>query len=115
MGKVYGYARVSSTKEQNLDRQLVALAGRGVDADLVFTDKATGASFGRPGYGRLVKTLRKGDLLVVTSVDTLIECYLFLVGYRVASVHLRPAGERLCQVCAKKVSGPYTGSGNGFS
>ena len=67
---IYGYARVS-TREQNLDRQLDALARRGVDGARVFTDKATGANFERPGYERLMRTLEKGDLLVVASIDRL--------------------------------------------
>lgn len=70
MGKVYGYARVS-TREQNLDRQMDALGRRGVGVEHVFTDKATGANFGRPGYERLVQALRKGDLLVISSIDRL--------------------------------------------
>ena len=67
---IYGYARVS-TKEQNLDRQLDALARYGVGDANVFTDKATGANFGRPGYERLMMTLREGDLLVIASIDRL--------------------------------------------
>ena len=70
MGTVYGYARVS-TREQNLDRQLDALARRGVDGALVFTDKATGADFERPGWRDLLGVLGEGDLLVVASVDRL--------------------------------------------
>jgi DNA invertase Pin-like site-specific DNA recombinase len=37
----------------------------------VFTDKATGANFDRPGYAALVGLLAKGDLVVVASVDRL--------------------------------------------
>ena len=70
MGMVYGYARVS-TREQNLDRQMVALKGRGVCAESIFTDKATGTNFERPGYAALTKALKKGDLLVIASVDRL--------------------------------------------
>ena len=70
MAKIYGYARVS-TREQNLDRQMMALSERGIEKGCVFTDKATGANFERPGYNKLVKKLKKGDLLVVASVDRL--------------------------------------------
>lgn len=52
-GKMYGYARVSS-KEQNLNRQLDALAEFGVADDMVFADKASGKDFERPGYKRLI-------------------------------------------------------------
>lgn len=70
MSKVYGYARVS-TRDQNLDRQMDALRERGIDAGSVFTDKATGTNFERPGYAALIETLKKGDLVVVASVDRL--------------------------------------------
>ena len=70
MAKVYGYARVS-TREQNLDRQMDALGKRGIETGRVFTDKATGANFERPGYSALINKLKKGDLLVVASVDRL--------------------------------------------
>lgn len=48
-GKTYGYARVSS-KDQNLDRQLDALAEFGVATGMVFADKASGKDFERPEY-----------------------------------------------------------------
>ena len=70
MGRTYGYARVS-TREQNLDRQMDALARRGVEAGSVFTDKATGANFERPGYGALMDAIQADDLLVVASIDRL--------------------------------------------
>ena len=47
MGKIVGYARVSS-REQNLDRQLVALQ-QYVPEDMIVTDKASGKDFNRPG------------------------------------------------------------------
>ena len=67
-GKTYGYTRVS-TREQNLDRQLDALAAFGIDE--VFADKASGRDFERPEWLRLMGTLRKGDVLVVKSIDRL--------------------------------------------
>ncbi len=63
---IYGYARVSST-DQNEARQVVALEAAGVKKILV--DKASGKDFDRPQYQRLRRTLRKGDLLVVQSLD----------------------------------------------
>ena len=69
-GKVYGYARVSS-KDQNLDRQLDALTSFGVEAGMVFADKASGKDFERPEYRRLVGLLEEGDVLVVKSIDRL--------------------------------------------
>ena len=65
-GKVYGYARVS-TREQNLDRQLDALAAFGVDE--VFADHASGKSFDRPAWLRLMGALRAGDTLTIAGSD----------------------------------------------
>lgn len=68
----YGYARVSS-KDQNLDRQIDALMAAGVEK--VYQDKASGKNFNRKDWNNLVgtentnPTLKKGDLLVVVSLD----------------------------------------------
>ena len=65
----FGYARVSST-EQNLDRQLVELK-KYVDAEQIYTDKASGKDFERDGFKNLMKALRKGDTLYIKSIDRL--------------------------------------------
>ena len=70
VGRVYGYARVSS-KEQNLDRQLEALAAFGVAAENVFADKASGKDFERQAWKALRQRLLAGDVLVVKSIDRL--------------------------------------------
>ena len=62
----YGYVRVS-TKEQVVDRQLVAVKTAGVANVLI--DKASGKDFDRPQYQALRKTLKRGDLLVIQSLD----------------------------------------------
>lgn len=70
MGKAVGYARVSS-REQNLDRQLVALR-QYVSEDMIVTDKASGKDFNRPGYQSLkvgIGKLVKGDTLYIKSLD----------------------------------------------
>ena len=67
---LYGYARVSS-KDQNEDRQLIALAEYEVPAENVFLDKLSGKDFNRPAYRRLVRRLRQGDVLVIKSIDRL--------------------------------------------
>lgn len=72
--KTYGYARVSS-KDQNLDRQLVALREFGVEEARVFTDKMSGRDFNRPGYRRLLRALKPGDTLVIKSIDRLGRSY----------------------------------------
>ena len=66
----YGYARVSSI-DQNLDRQLIALAGQDIDRDCIFTDKASGKDFERPSYKRLMRKLKSGDVLFIQSIDRL--------------------------------------------
>ena len=68
--RTYGYARVSS-KDQNLARQLDALTAFGVDPRLTFTDKSSGRDFDRPGYRGLLRRLRRGDTLVIASIDRL--------------------------------------------
>lgn len=73
---IYGYARVSTT-DQNLDRQILQLKEIVTDERNIITDKASGSTFDRTGYNSLVGTdinsplLRKGDLLVITSLDRL--------------------------------------------
>lgn len=71
MNKVYGYARVS-TKEQNLDRQMVELAKYVANERDIITDKASGKDFNRAGYMSLRDTLlRSGDTLVIKELDRL--------------------------------------------
>lgn len=60
----YGYARVS-TKEQNEQRQLVALREFGVEDKQIFVDKQSGKDFDRPNYRKLIKKLKPDDTLVV--------------------------------------------------
>ena len=66
----YGYARVS-TKEQNEERQLIALTAFGVAADAIFVDKQSGKDFERMQYRKLIRKLKDGDTLVVKSIDRL--------------------------------------------
>ncbi len=68
--KMYGYVRVSS-KEQNVDRQLVAMHEFGVSDKYIVVDKVSGKDFDRPGYLRLKKQLNPEDTLVVKSIDRL--------------------------------------------
>lgn len=69
--RVYGYARVSS-KEQNLDRQYIALMEQGVEERNIIVDKESGASLDRKGY-QLLKggLLWRGDTLIIKSLDRL--------------------------------------------
>ena len=70
MGKVYGYVRVSST-DQHEDRQLIAMAERGIPQGRVYIDKQSGKDFARPRYRALMKKLRPCDQLCITSIDRL--------------------------------------------
>ncbi len=70
MNTTYGYIRVSS-RDQNEDRQRIAMQEAGVDAGLVFMDKQSGKDFDRPGYRRLLKKLKPGDTLIIKSIDRL--------------------------------------------
>ena len=62
--RVYGYARVSS-KEQNLDRQLIAL-GKYVDDRFIFTDKISGKDMDRREYQLLRRIAQGGDVIYIT-------------------------------------------------
>lgn len=69
-GNVYGYVRVS-TKEQNEDRQLIALQEYRVPEKNIYMDKLSGKDFNRPQYQKLLKKLRPGDVLVIKAIDRL--------------------------------------------
>lgn len=66
----YGYIRVSS-KEQNIDRQLDAFERMELDKSNIFIDKQSGKDFNRLEYKRLLKKLKKGDLMIIKSIDRL--------------------------------------------
>ena len=70
MGNVYGYIRVS-TKDQNEDRQFIALREMSVPEKNIFLDKQSGKDFKRPMYIRMLKRMKKDDLLYVKSIDRL--------------------------------------------
>ena len=68
--RVYGYIRVSS-RDQNEDRQLIALAEVGVAEKDIFLDKQSGKDFNRPRYQSMLRKLKKDDLLYIKSIDRL--------------------------------------------
>jgi len=70
LGNVYGYVRVSS-REQNEDRQMIALHEVKVPPGNIFVDKQSGKDFDRPKYKRMLKKLKKDDLLYIKSIDRL--------------------------------------------
>ena len=68
--KLYGYMRVSS-REQNEDRQRMALLEMGVPEKNIFMDKLSGKNFERPQYKKLIKKLDGNSVLFVKSIDRL--------------------------------------------
>lgn len=66
----YGYVRVS-TKDQNEARQMIAMQEFGIDEKHIFLDKQSGKNFNRPQYQKLIRKLKKGDTLVIKSIDRL--------------------------------------------
>lgn len=66
----YGYIRVSS-KDQCEDRQLMTLKQYDICHKNIYVDKISGKSFNRPQYKRLMKKLKKGDVLMILSIDRL--------------------------------------------
>lgn len=69
-GKLYGYIRVS-TKEQNEDRQRLAMHEFGIADRELYMDKQSGKNFERPNYKKLIKKLKPGDTFVIKSIDRL--------------------------------------------
>lgn len=67
---MYGYARVSS-RDQNEQRQIIALKEFGVDEKHVFLDKQSGKDFNRKNYKRMFRKLKPEDILIVKSIDRL--------------------------------------------
>lgn len=65
-----GYARVSS-KDQNEERQVKALIEAGIDERYIFIDKESGKNYERDSYQAMLKVIRKGDTVFVTSLDRL--------------------------------------------
>lgn len=70
MAETYGYIRVSST-DQNESRQRIALEQQGISSGHIFMDKMSGKDFQRPRYQAMLKRIRPGDLLCITSIDRL--------------------------------------------
>lgn len=68
--KMYGYARVS-TKEQNPERQMIALKEYGIPEKNIYLDQISGKDFARPQYRKLLVRLKPGDLLIIKSIDRL--------------------------------------------
>lgn len=75
--KIYGYIRVSS-REQNEERQRIALMGMGVPENQIYMDKQSGRNFDRPQYQKLLRKLDENSVLFVQSIDRLGRNYMEL-------------------------------------
>ena len=64
----YGYVRVS-TRDQNEDRQVISLLSIGVKKQNIYMDKLSGKDFERPKYKKLLKKIKKDDLLFIKSIS----------------------------------------------
>ena len=72
--KQWSYVRVS-TQEQHLDRQLIAMEKLGIARENIFIEKASGKDFNRPQYQAMLRRLKKGDTLFLSSLDRLGRSY----------------------------------------
>lgn len=70
MANIYGYIRVSS-RDQNEDRQTAAFQEISIPEKNIFMDKQSGKDFERPSYKRMVRRMKKDDLLYIKSIDRL--------------------------------------------
>ena len=70
ISSTYGYIRVS-TREQNENRQLIALQEMSIPEQNIFMDKQSGKDFNRPQYKKLIRKLKPDDLLYIKSIDRL--------------------------------------------
>lgn len=67
---IYGYVRVSS-RDQHTDRQMDAMSTYQIPEKNIFVDRQSGKDFERPAYRKMIRKLKKGDVLVVKSIDRL--------------------------------------------
>ena len=70
MNSKFGYIRVSS-KDQNEDRQMIALKELEIPEKNIFVDKQSGKDFKRPQYRKMLRSIKCDDLLYIKSIDRL--------------------------------------------
>ncbi len=68
--RTFGYVRVSS-RDQNEDRQMLAMTDMGIMEKNIYLDKQSGKDFDRPMYKKMVKRFRENDTLYIKSIDRL--------------------------------------------
>lgn len=74
MSNIYGYVRVS-TKEQNEERQILAMREVNIPPGNLFIDRQSGKDFQRPAYQNMVSQMEANDLLYIKSIDRLARNY----------------------------------------
>ena len=74
----YGYVRVSTT-QQNIDRQIDALLELKLDKSCIYIDYESGKDFNRKNYKKLIKKLKKDDLVIIKSIDRLGRNYSMII------------------------------------
>lgn len=74
----YGYVRVS-TAQQHIDRQIDALLELGLDRSSIYIDYESGKDFNRKNYKKLIRKLKKGDLVIIKSIDRLGRNYNMII------------------------------------
>lgn len=79
MNNIYGYVRVSS-RDQNEDRQLIAMNEMGIKKKNIYIDKQSGKDFDRPRYKKMLKKFKSGDILYIKSIDRLGRNYDEILG-----------------------------------
>lgn len=79
MNNIYGYVRVSS-RDQNEDRQLIAMNEMGIEKKNIYIDKQPGKDFDRPRYKKMLKKFKPGDILYIKSIDRLGRNYDEILG-----------------------------------
>lgn len=75
---IYGYVRVS-TAQQHIDRQIDALLDMGLSKDSIYVDYESGKDFNRRNYRKLIRKLKKNDLLIIKSIDRLGRDYNMII------------------------------------
>jgi DNA invertase Pin-like site-specific DNA recombinase len=68
--KQFAYIRVS-TKDQHVDRQLMALEPYNIPKKNIYCDYQSGKDFERPAYRKMIRRIKQGDLLIIKSIDRL--------------------------------------------
>lgn len=74
----YGYLRVS-TAQQHIDRKIDALLELGLDKSSIYIDYESGKDFNRKNYKKLIRKLKKDDLVIIKSIDRLGRDYNMII------------------------------------